>query len=113
MVRRLLCAGGLALALVAPACGGGDDGDADLAAGHVRASFYVYFTSRADAREAIAELRDDGFSTEMRVDEGVEWLVIASRHVPREELEDLEAEMRYVAWQFEGDYDGSDIEGDD
>ncbi len=93
--------------LVVPGCGGGDS---EQTAGPVKASYYVYFFRRADAREAAAELRVEGFKTELREDEGIEWLVIATREVPRAELRIAESQMRYVAYRFQGDYDGSDVD---
>jgi hypothetical protein len=94
-----------ALAGAAVGCGGG----ASAGTGEVDASFYVYFARAKDAREAAAELRESGYSTEIRPDENVEWLVIASRKVEREELEAREGEMRYIAYRHDGDYDGSEL----
>ena len=111
--RRLLGASLAAIAVAVPGCGG-ENGDADggASADQVRAAYYVYFARRTDAVGASKELREVGFATEIREDEGVEWLVIASADVPREDLDAAEGQMRYVAYQFQGDYDGSEIEGE-
>ena len=94
-----------ALAGAAAGCGGGDS----AGNGEVDASFYVYFARAKDAREASAELRENGYSTEIRPDEDVEWLVIAKRKLEREELDAREGEMRYIAYRHDGDYDGSEL----
>ncbi|MFN2469441.1 MAG: ribonuclease E inhibitor RraB [Gaiellaceae bacterium] len=110
--RARTLAGTVALtaALVAAGCGGGGGGGSDSL---VSASYYVYFTRGQDAREAAGELRKSGYRTEVREGDGVEWLVVASRKVPRGDLDGAEGEMRYVAYQFSGDYDGLEIESDD
>jgi hypothetical protein len=95
------------LALGSAACGGGSgsSGDGDT----VTASFYVYFARAKDANEGAAELRDNGYSTEIRDDQDVEWLVIAKRDLPREQLDAREGEVRYIAYRYDGDYDGRDL----
>jgi hypothetical protein len=92
-----------ALAAGGTACGGGGDGSAG------RTSFYVYFSRVKDANEAAAELRENGYSTEIRADEKIEWLVIASRKLDRDELDAREGEVRFIAYRHDGDYDGSDV----
>jgi hypothetical protein len=93
-----------ALAAGGTACGGGGDGSAGG-----RTSFYVYFSGVKDANEAAAELRENGYSTEVRADEKVEWLVIASRTLERDEFDAREGEVRFIAYRHDGDYDGSDV----
>ncbi|MDQ3992461.1 MAG: ribonuclease E inhibitor RraB [Actinomycetota bacterium] len=112
MTRRLLAAALAAIALSMPGCGGDGNDGGGAQAERVQAAYYVYFARRSDALEAAKELRGDGFETEIREDAGVEWLVIASAELPREQLDAAEGQMRYVAYQFQGDYDGSDIEDD-
>jgi hypothetical protein len=92
-----------ALAAGGAACGGaaGDD--------TVSASFYVYFTREKDANEGAAELRENGYSTEIRADQNIEWLVIAKRELPRAQVEAREGEVRYIAYRHDGDYDGRDL----
>jgi hypothetical protein len=95
-----------ALAVGAAACGsGGSSGNGDT----VGASFYVYFTREKDANEGAAELRGNGYSTEIRADQNIEWLVIAERELPREQVESREGEVRYIAYRHDGDYDGKDL----
>ena len=114
MTRLLLLrASVVAIAVAVPGCGGGDeDGSGGAGAEQIRAAYYVYFARKTDAVDASKELRDAGFATEIREDQGVEWLVIASTDIPRDELDAAEGQMRYVAYQFQGDYDGSEIEDD-
>jgi hypothetical protein len=92
-----------ALAVGGTACGGGGEGSAG------RTSFYVYFSRAKDANEAAAELRHNGYSTEIRADQKIEWLVIASRKLERDELDAREGEVRFIAYRHDGDYDGSDL----
>jgi hypothetical protein len=95
-----------ALAAGAAACGsGGSSGNGDT----VEASFYVYFTREKDANEGAEELRENGYSTEIRADQKIEWLVIAKRELPRAQVESREGEVRYIAYRHEGDYDGRDL----
>ena len=89
-----------ALAAGGTACG---DGSAEG-----RTSFYVYFSRVKDANEAAAELRENGYSTEIRADQKIEWLVIASRKLERDDLDAREGEVRFIAYRHDGDYDGSD-----
>jgi hypothetical protein len=95
-----------ALAAGAAACGGGGGAPGDDS---VSASFYVYFTREQDANEGAAELRQNGYSTEIRADENIEWLVIAKRELPRVQVESREGEVRYIAYRHDGDYDGKDL----
>lgn len=77
------------------------------------AHYYVYFARQVDARQAARELRGAGFRTELREDDGTEWLVIASRDgLRRDELDLAAGEIQSVAYRFYGDYDGVDV-GDD
>jgi hypothetical protein len=94
------------LAAGAAACGGGGGSAGDDT---VDASFYVYFTREKDANEGAAELRDNGYSTEIRADQDIEWLVIAKRELPREQVDSREGEVRYIAYRHDGDYDGKDL----
>jgi hypothetical protein len=94
-----------ALAAGGAACGGGGAAGDDT----VSASFYVYFTREKDANEGAAELRGNGYSTEIRADQNIEWLVIAERELPREQVESREGEVRYIAYRHDGDYDGKDL----
>jgi regulator of ribonuclease activity B len=96
-----------ALAAGAAACGGGGDGSAGNDA--VKASFYAYFARAKDANEAADELRENGYSTEIRADGKIEWLVIATRKLERRELDAREGELRYIAYRHDGDYDGTDV----
>ena len=95
------------LAAGAAACGGG--GGAAAGDDTVSASFYVYFTRERDANEGAAELRENGYSTEIRADEDIEWLVIAKRELPRAQVDSREGEVRYIAYRHDGDYDGKDL----
>jgi regulator of ribonuclease activity B len=98
----------VALAAGAAACGGGSDGSAGD--GAVKASFYAYFSRPKDADEAAAELRENGYSTEIRAEQKVEWLVIASRKLERGEVDAREGEVRFIAYRHDGDYDGSQLD---
>ena len=109
-VRARAAAAVLAAALAAAgaACGGGSSGSAE-GSDTVRASFYVYFAREQDADDGAAELRQNGYSTDIRPDENIEWLVIAKRELPRQQLEAREGEVRYIAYRHDGDYDGRDL----
>ena len=108
-VRTRAAAAVLAAALAATVAGCGSSGSSTGNADSVKASFYVYFAREKDANEGAAELRDNGYSTEIRPDQKIEWLVIAKRELPREQLEAREGEVRFIAYRHDGDYDGRDL----
>ncbi len=103
--RALVALAAVLAAGLLAGCGGGDDAGSP----RVHADFYMYFQREHDARGAAGELRRKGYETELRSDEDVEWLVIATGDVPKGQMEATEGAMRLLAYEFNGDYDGADV----
>jgi hypothetical protein len=68
------------------------------AAALVNASLYLYFPQRADAEEAAARLRDDGYDVTVRDGaDDVNWLALASCDMAPENLDRVEQRMFALA----------------
>lgn len=70
---------------------------------------FLYFPRKMDAEGAGEQLRNRGFSVEVRPStDGKEWLALATKASPKtaEEMDERRDEMEALAAQFGGDYDG-------
>ena len=70
---------------------------------------YLYFPKKRSAEQAGEQLRNRGFSVEVREGAGGEnWLALAMKVLPKtgEQMEELRDEMEALAAQFGGEYDG-------
>jgi regulator of ribonuclease activity B len=70
---------------------------------------YLYFSKKPNAEAAGEQLRNRGFSVEVRkAADGENWLALATKTPPNagEQMESLRDEMETLAEQFSGEYDG-------
>lgn len=70
---------------------------------------YLYFPDKPKAEDASAQLRERGFSVEVRKSaDGKNWLALATKVPPKsgEQMEELRDELETVAAQSGGKYDG-------
>ncbi len=73
---------------------------------------YLYFAEESNAQKAAQQLRDRGFSVEVRRSaDGKNSLVLASRTPPKtgEQIADVRDEMEAIAEELEGEYDGWEL----
>ena len=76
--------------------------------------FYLYFPEETAAREAGRRLERAGYSVEVDLapDEDDRWLALATKRVPRGDLDNVEEQMEGLAQALGGDYDGLEYDVD-
>jgi hypothetical protein len=78
-----------------------------------RVNHYLYFPTQKTATAVAKILRDEGFTTEVRLGaEGTDWLVLASHNIaPSEEaIATSRKLMEGLAEKEDGEYDGWEVE---
>jgi hypothetical protein len=69
--------------------------------------FYLYFPSESDALAAGSELRARGYDVVVRLGaDDQNWLVLASRVISRDELDQAGKELSELAESLGGEFDG-------